>query len=180
MLRSTTMLAGTSCFAVIITLGIGGTASAQSTLTAVKTAQPPKLEALATDPAWARAPELRVKLSNGANFSKGATEARLKAAYTSDTLYVLLQYADPTESVQRSPYVKQADGSWKKLADPNDKGGDNNKFYEDKVAFIWNINNSIKGFDRLGCFATCHAGEEGKPYGNKYTASEGELGDICT
>src|SRR5262249_13806788 len=40
-------------------------------------------------------------------------------------------------------------------------------------------NNSIKGFNQQGCMAACHAGEPGKPYGNKYTASEGELGDIC-
>jgi len=93
-------------------------------------------------------------------------------------LYMLVQYDDPTQSVRRSPYVKQPDGSWKKLSDPDDKGGDNNKYYEDKFALIWNINNSIKGFDSQGCFALCHAGEQGKPFGNKYTASEGEFGDI--
>jgi hypothetical protein len=43
---------------------------------------------------------------------------------------------------------------------------------------IWNSNNSIAGFDKQGCGATCHAGEPGKPYGNKYTAKEGELGDM--
>jgi hypothetical protein len=153
-------------------------ASAQNVLTAVKAAQPPKLEALASDPAWKSAPELKVKLSNGANFNEGGSDLTLKATYAGDTLYMLLQYADPTQSVRRSPYVKQPDGSWKKLSDPDDKGGDNNKYYEDKFALIWNINNSIKGFDTQGCFALCHAGEQGKPYGNKYTASEGELGDI--
>ena len=45
---------------------------------------------------------------------------------------------------------------------------------------IWSINNSIKKFETAGCFVACHAGEnpDKKPYGNKYTASEGELGDI--
>src|SRR5215510_6555982 len=98
--------------------------------------------------------------------------------YSTDTLYMLVQYEDPTESVRRSPYQKQADGSWKKITDPDDKGGDNNKFYEDKLALIWNISGSIKGFDRAGCMATCHAGEPGKAFGNKYTQTEGELGDI--
>ena len=175
--RSST-LARSLCLTPILALGIGGAAWAQNTLTAVKTAQAPQLQALEAAPAWASAPELRVKLANGANFDKGATELRLKAVYTADTLYMLVQYADPTQSVRRSPYVKQADGSWKKLVDPDDKGGDNNKYYEDKFALLWNINNSIKGFETMGCFATCHAGEQGKPYGNKYTASEGELGDI--
>jgi len=164
--------------ATVATLAASSAVWAQNTLTAVKAAQAPKLSALAADPAWATAPALRVKLGNGSNFSSGATDATLKALYTGDTLYVLLQYADPTESVRRSPYVKQPDGSWKKLTDPDDKGGDNNKYYEDKFALIWTIGNSIKGFETQGCFATCHAGEPGKPYGNKYTASAGELGDI--
>ncbi|MBI2857586.1 MAG: hypothetical protein HYX90_00795, partial [Chloroflexi bacterium] len=77
----------------------------------------------------------------------------------------------------RSPWQKQADGTWKKLSDPNDKGGDNNLVYEDKLAFIWNINDSIKGFNQVGCLVTCHPGET-KPFGNKYTETQGEIGDI--
>ena len=42
---------------------------------------------------------------------------------------------------------------------------------------IWNIGNSIKDFNTKGCGVSCHVGQ-GKPYGNKYTASEGELGDM--
>ena len=69
---------------------------------------------------------------------------------------MLVQYKDPTNSVRRVPYQKQADGTWKKLKDPADKGGDDNMFYEDKWAMLWNVNNSIKGFDEQGCAATCH------------------------
>ena len=42
---------------------------------------------------------------------------------------------------------------------------------------IWTIDNSITGFDEKGCAVACHVGE-GKPFGNKYTAREGELGDM--
>jgi hypothetical protein len=42
---------------------------------------------------------------------------------------------------------------------------------------IWNINSSIAGFNERGCTVACHAGE-GKPFGNKYTAKDGELGDM--
>src|SRR5678815_3902187 len=121
---------------------------------------------------------LSAPLSGGVNFKDGGTTATLKAVYSGDMLYLLIQYADPTESVRRSPYVKGSDGKWTKLKDPDDKGGDNNKYYEDKLALIWNINHSIKGFDQQGCMVACHAGEAGKPFGNKYTAGEGELGDI--
>ena len=148
------------------------------TLTAAKVAQAPALAAGAADPAWAKAKALSVPLSGGMNFKKGNTTATLKAVYSGDMVYLLLQYADPTQSVRRSPYVKQADGNWKKLSDPDDKGGDNNKYYEDKFALIWNIGGSIKGFDDQGCMVSCHAGEAGKPYGNKYLANEGETGDI--
>ena len=164
--------------AVLATFTLSASAIAADTLTAVKVAQPPKLSAGAADPAWAKARPLAIALSGGMNFKNGASAATMKAAYSGDMLYLLLQYTDPTQSVRRSPFVKQADGKWVKLNDPDDKGGDNNKYYEDKLALIWNIGNSIKGFNEQGCMVACHAGEAGKPFGNKYTAAEGELGDI--
>ena len=159
-----------------------GDASAQptatNTLVAVKAATAPNLAAGAGDPAWAAAKPVSVALSGGANFGgKGSTTATLKAVYSGDMLYMLIQYADPTDSRQRGPFQKQADGTWKKLADPANKGGDDNVYYEDKWAFLWPINNSVKGFEQAGCGVTCHMGE-GKPYGNKYTASEGEILDM--
>ena len=42
---------------------------------------------------------------------------------------------------------------------------------------IWPIDNSIKGFDEQGCAVLCHTGQ-GKPYGNKYTPGEGQIGDM--
>ena len=148
-------------------------------LLAAKVSAAPKLDGVADDPVWARARPLTVKLSDGANFGgKGETTATLKAVYSGDTIYFLVQYADPTDSVRRGPFQKQADGTWKKLADPGDKGGDDNVYYEDKWAMIWNINNSVAGFNEQGCTVLCHAGEPGKPYGNKYTSKEGEIADM--
>ncbi len=149
-----------------------------NTVVAIKATTAPKLESLADDPLWAKAAATTAKLSGGANLKDGSTTATIKAAYTSDVLYMLVQWEDPTQSSRRSPFVKQADGTWKKLSDPDDKGSDNNKYYEDKLAMIWNIGNSIKGFNDAGCFSVCHAGEPGKAFGNKYTASAGEVGDI--
>jgi hypothetical protein len=109
---------------------------------------------------------------------KGETRVSMKAVTAGDTIYFLIEYADPTQSLRRGPYQKQADGSWKKLKDPEDKGGDDNVYYEDKWSIIWNINDSIAGFNKEGCAVFCHAGEPGKPFGNKYTGKEGELGDM--
>ncbi|MBC7951680.1 MAG: ethylbenzene dehydrogenase [Rhodospirillaceae bacterium] len=148
---------------------------------AVKASTAPVLDGDASDAVWKTAPVVKLKAIKGVNFKDGLgnTEATIQAAYTADTLYMLITYDDPTLSVRRSPFVKQPDGSWVKLKDPEDKGGDNNKVYEDKFALIWNINHSIALFDeKFGCQAACHAGETGKPYGNKYTEEEGEIGDI--
>jgi hypothetical protein len=153
--------------------------AAQMTLTAVKADVAPVLDGVADDAVWQSAPAVDLKFGKGANFGdNGRTAGSLRAARVGDALYMVLQYKDPTHSLQRSPYVKQADGSWKKLKDPDDKGGDNSKFYEDKAAFIWPIDNSIADFESDGCFAACHDDEPPKPYGNKYTEKEGELGDI--
>jgi hypothetical protein len=164
--------------ALVSCLALASLASAADTVTAVRVEKAPNPAAGPADPAWAKSKALTVPLSGGVNFKGGKTTATIKAVYADDTLYMLLQYDDPTESVRRFPYQKQADGSWKKLRDANDKGGDDNVYYEDKFALIWNIGNSIKNFGQLGCTAACHAGEPGKPYGNKYTASEGEFGDM--
>ena len=156
--------------------------SAKDTLVAIKAAAAPDMGKGAADPLWAKAQPLAVTLADGANFGakpgeKADTKATIKAAYTGDMLYLLIQYADPTHSLRRGPYQKQADGTWKKLKDPADKGGDDNVYYEDKWAMIWSIGNSIPNFDKRGCAVACHIGE-GKPYGNKYLREAGQLGDI--
>ena len=151
-----------------------------NTLVAAKAATAPVLDGNANDAAWAGAKPISVKLEGGMNFAggKGETTATLKAVVSGDMVYFLIQYADPTNSIRRGPYQKQADGSWKKLKDPKDEGGDDNVYYEDKWAMIWNIGNSIGRFDQKGCAVACHEGETGKPYGNKFTSKEGELGDM--
>ncbi|MEJ8834978.1 ethylbenzene dehydrogenase-related protein [Ramlibacter sp. AN1133] len=178
------MLRGTSAAVVAMLAlagcqGLGmGQGGAPDTLVAAKVAAAPDLNRLAADAAWANARPLTVKLSGGRNLVDGETTGTLKAVYTADMLYMLVQYKDPTNSIRRAPFQKQADGSWKQLGDPNDKGGDNNLVYEDKWAMIWPIDeSSIKGFEQQGCAVYCHEGET-KPFGNKYTRKEGEIGDM--
>jgi Ethylbenzene dehydrogenase len=149
-----------------------------NTLVAAKVSTAPSMTAGATDPVWAAAKPLKIELSGGENFGgKGSTTATLKSVYSGDMVYFLVQYADPTNSIRRGPMQKQADGTWKKLVDPKNTGGDDNVYYEDKWAFLWPIDNSVKGFAESGCAVTCHLGE-GKPFGNKYTANAGEIIDM--
>ena len=148
----------------------------EDALTSVPAEVAPTLDGVADDAAWANAPALKVQVEKGENASD--TEVSLQSVYDQDNVYMLLTWADPTESFIRSPWVKQDDGTWAKLKDPDDKGGDNNVYYEDKLAMIWNIDNSIPKFNGMGCYSACHDGEnpDVKPYGNKYSM-EG-MGDI--
>jgi hypothetical protein len=165
--------------AVALGIGMGlvvGPTDAQqkNLLTAQKVAAAPALDGT-IDATWQKAPPLTVKAVGGKNLPGGSTEVSLRAVYAGDTIYFLMQYKDETNSVRREPWQKQADGSWKQLKDPNDKGGDNNLYYEDKWAMIWNI--SSPAFEQKGCMAACHTGE-GKPFGNKYLPNSGEKADI--
>ncbi len=164
--------------AVALGIGLGlivGPTDAQqkNLLVAQKVAAAPVLDGT-MDATWQKALPLTVKVVGGKNLPGGSTEVSIRAVYAGDTIYFLMQYKDETNSVRRSPWVKQADGSWAKLKDPNDKGGDNNLYYEDKWAMIWNI--SSPSFEQKGCMAACHTGE-GKPFGNKYLPA-GEKADI--
>jgi hypothetical protein len=150
----------------------------EGALVSVPVAAAPALDGVANDAVWADAPAVAIPVAGGAN--NGSTEVTLRSVYDDGKVYFVATWADPTESYLRSPWVMQNDGTWAKLKDPNDKGGDNNLYYEDKLAFIWPIADSIPNFGTVGCFTACHAGENSdvKPYGNKYTAAEGQLGDI--
>ncbi len=158
---------------LLIWLSFGIGLGSAGTLTSVKVAAAPVIDGT-PEAIWNQATAMTVNVAGGAN--AGTHTVTLKSVYTDDSVYFLAAWNDPTESMRREPWVKQADGTWKQLKDPDDKGGDNNKVYEDKFAQIWNIN--TPAFDTTGCFATCHAGEAGKPYGNKYTANPGEMADI--
>lgn len=165
--------------AVALGIGMGlvvGPTDAQqkNLLAAQKVAAAPALDGT-IDATWQKAQPLTVKAVGGKNLPGGSTEVSLRAVYVGDTIYFLMQYKDETDSVRRAPWQKQADGSWKQLKDPNDKGGDNNLYYEDKWAIIWNINSPA--FEQKGCMAACHTGE-GKPFGNKYLPNPGEKADI--
>lgn len=158
---------------LVIWLVLAISAGSAATLTSVKVDVAPVIDGT-PEAIWDRAAAMTVNVAGGAN--TGSHAVTLKSIYTDDSVYFLATWNDPTESLMREPWVKQQNGTWVQLKDPDDMGGDNNKYYEDKFAQIWNIN--AAGFETTGCFVTCHAGEAGKPYGNKYTANPGEMADM--
>ena len=154
-----------------LSMGLGSA----GTLTSVKVATAPVIDGT-PEAIWDRAAAMTVNVAGGAN--TGAHTVTLKSVYTDDSVYFLATWNDPTESLRRLPWQKQADGSWKQLKTPGAKEGGENTYYEDKFAQIWNINTPT--FDASGCFATCHVGENSdvKDFGNKYTSNPGEMADI--
>jgi len=153
-------------------LGIG--LGSAGTLTSIKVTTAPVIDGM-PEALWNQASPMTVNVAGGANSGPGIVT--LKSVYTDDSVYFFAQWNDPTESLRRLPWQKQANGSWMQLQTAAKLGGEDT-YYEDKFAQLWNIN--IAGFDAPGCFVTCHPGENSdvKAYGNMYTANIGETGDI--
>lgn len=169
-------------FTLAALAAFGTTAMAADTaLVSSKASGPIVLDGKA-DKAWDSAAPLKVTLdelpyepNNGYTGMK-STEVTIKSLYDDANIYFLISYKDPTKSLARFPWVKQADGSWKKMANKDDTGHDNT-YYEDKLAMFWNI--STKGFETEGCMIACHLNEPNdKSPGRKYTASAEETIDM--
>src|SRR3990172_475550 len=100
----------------------------EGALVSYPVAAAPELDGVADYAAWAHPQETVISVAGG--YNNFGVDASLKSVYSGDTVYFVLTYADPTESWFRSPWQKQEDGTWKKITDPDDKGGDNNTVYE--------------------------------------------------
>ena len=126
------------------------------------------------DSLWSGATAVNIPVAAGVNM--GSSNVSVKSVYTAGSVYFLLDYADPTESQRRSPWQKQADGSWLKLSTSTTQ--QENTYYEDKVALAWDID--VTGFAQRGCATLCHAGEQpaNSGYGSKYTPNAGEEADL--
>jgi hypothetical protein len=172
--------AGIIAMAGLVAFGSSAFA-ADKTLISSKAGGPIVLDGIA-DKAWDGAKALTVNLdqlpyepSNGFP-GMTSTDVTIKSLYDDKNVYFLISYKDPTKSLARFPWVKQADGSWKKLANKDSTGHDNT-YYEDKLAMFWNI--STKGFETDGCMIACHLDEKGDTSpGRKYTGSAAETIDM--
>jgi len=139
------------------------------------------------DSAWDSAKTTKIKIRkmpykpvNGYEGIKKTT-VNMKSMYDDENVYFLYTYKDPTKSLNRFPWMKQDDGSWKQLKN-KDETGHENTYYEDKFAVYWNINSPE--FAKKGCDSACHRAKDGKINGivdknpaRKYT-DEGETLDM--
>ena len=85
----------------------------------------------------------------------------MQSMYDDSYIYFLVQWDDPTQSVTpRTWYYNPGTKQWAR--ENNSPTFDVNgvqtrgAFGEDKIAFLWNINNSTPGFATQTCYASCH------------------------
>ena len=172
-----------------VALGIAGgvtVAMAAETLTSARTSEAPTIDG-AIDDLWSAAEPLSVAVNQSPYEPTGyagieQSTVTVRAMHDDSSIYFLFEWDDPTESLEREPWVKQDDGSWQQLVD-DDGTGHNNTYYEDKFAVLWDIN--ARGFAKTGCAAACHIAdngmingiEAGSP-GRKFTTRPGQTIDM--
>jgi len=171
----------------LVALWMPAKAADSGVLTSVTATAPPTIDGTA-EAAWDAAPPLEVTVDklpyqpDDGYPGMTATTVTLRSMHDAQSIYLLVQYPDPTHSIARLPWVKQEDGSWKQSSN-KDSTGHENTWYEDKLAILWDIN--ARGFAKKGCAAACHVAEDGKVNGiedkapgRKYTASAGQTIDM--
>lgn len=88
----------------------------------------------------------------------------LRSAYDDNNIYILAEWTDPTKSGARQPwYFNPTTQKWAQEKgtfdfDPVTGAILRVPFYEDKAAFLWNINNSVSGWNNGTCYKSCHTG----------------------
>lgn len=88
---------------------------------------------------------------------------KMRSAYDATNVYFLVEWTDPTQSVKRLPwYFDPSIKKWaQEIGAPTFSATGSitrPAFYEDKIAFLWNINNSVNGWSSATCYKSCHTG----------------------
>lgn len=139
-------------------------------LVSVKVSAAPTIDGT-IDALWANSPKLQFSAAvpevTGDVF-RGYTgniipSVTLRSAYDATNIYFLAEWTDPTQSLSRQPwYFDPVTKIWaqEKNAPTFSATGSITRlsFYEDKFAMLWNINNSVSGWNSATCYKSCHTG----------------------
>jgi hypothetical protein len=166
-------LAGVAVAIGLVTLDL----STRDHLAIGKVAQPPKLDGVLDDPAWANAKVVSVRTQQGENLGgSGESTVEIRAVHDDKNVYFAFRWEDPTRSLRRLPIIKQQDG-WHLVHDNADIA-DVMLNYEDKLAILFSTS------DAFGGGGSTHMGP--KPLADKpaplhqrgYHYTEGDLADL--
>jgi hypothetical protein len=97
----------------------------------------PKTDGKLSEDIWNTAPASVIETADGPS-------AKVKSVYTDTNIYFSVSWEDKTE--QDGILWWEYDGA----------GWSRNYETDDKVAFMWNIDNSVPDFDTSGCKSLCH------------------------
>ncbi|MDZ4666631.1 MAG: ethylbenzene dehydrogenase-related protein [bacterium] len=106
-------------------------------------------------------------------------EFTMRSQYDVNNLYILLEYKDPTKSLDRmSWYFNGTTKLWKQQSKKPLNATD--KFYEDKFAFLWPTATAGADWNANTCYNTCHAVDKTKGFDteNKHYTEVGETIDM--
>jgi hypothetical protein len=147
--------------------GAGSNPISATELVSVKITTAPVLDGI-PDALWATVPKLKITAAvpdPGNNLFTGYIgqqyPATLRSVYDDKYIYFLADFADNSKSVSVSPwYFNAATSRW--AQEGSSKAFDQNGvliregFGEDKLAMLWNIDNSTPKFVTQTCYASCH------------------------
>lgn len=126
-------------------------------LTAERIFDPVVIDGLITESSWTTAKVLVITIQDG---SIGQIDVELKALYDDNYFYLYASWPDTTKNINKNHLTyDKTSNIWTRSED------------EDGIAILWNIGNSIHGFNIGGCAMTCHGDR-------KSTNGEGEMGDM--
>lgn len=139
-------------------------------LVSVKITTPPTIDGT-IDPLWENSPKLKFSTAvpevTGDIF-RGYTgniipSVTLRSAYDNNNIYFLAEWTDPSQSLVRQPWY--FDPTTQKWAQESGTPSFSSSgaitrpaFYEDKLAMLWNVNNSVYGWNNGTCYKSCHTG----------------------
>mgnify|MGYP002335970637 CR=1 FL=1 len=144
--------------------------TSKTDLISVKVSTPPVLDGV-IDAMWANSPKLQFSTAvpevTGDVFRGYVAQiipnVTMRSAYDATNIYFIAEWDDPTESLTRLPwYFDPATKKWaQEIGAPTFSATGaitRPAFYEDKAALLWNINNSVVGWNSGTCFKSCHTG----------------------
>lgn len=161
-------------------------AGASRLLTAAKVTSGPVVDGVA-ESAWNSVTGIEIPIGGG---FAGAINVTMKAMYVpGDRVYFLFTWDDPTESVERAPWLLTASGWLHQPVTPGLYSNENLAYwrtqpagylYEDKLAVIWNTTgaSAVDGFNENGCAVLCHVNRPGDARPLKYTNEVGQTADM--
>jgi hypothetical protein len=158
-------------------------------LLALKTTNPPTIDGV-IDSEWDNLQKLKtttVVPDPGNDVFQGyvgkSNDITVRALYDEDNIYILAEWKDTRKDFNRQTwYFDPGTQRWAQedrvpLFD-DDGNMTRQAFYEDKLSFLFNVNNSVANWNSSTCYASCHQGlSEEDGFARHYTQA-GETIDM--